>query len=87
MNKELLCIDCKHNRAGLVARFVKNQLAFECALDWVEPRFNPVIGVEQKGYYHSCSAARIDPKICGPEATAWTPRDKINLFKFIKHVK
>jgi len=87
MNKELLCIDCKHNRASWLDRFVKNQLAFECELDWVEPRFNPVIGVEKKGYYHSCSATRIDDKICGPDAKAWTPREKNDLFKLIKHAK
>jgi hypothetical protein len=87
MNKELLCLDCKHNKSSWLARLVKNQLAFECGLDWVEPKFNPVIGAERKGYFRSCSATRIDPKICGPEATSWTPRDKINLFKLIKHVK
>ena len=87
MNKELLCIDCKHNRAGLVARLVKNRYEFECDLNAVEPSFDPVIGVEKKGYYQSCAFTRLDAKICGPEAKAWTPRDKINLFKFIKHVK
>ena len=87
MNKELLCIDCKHNRAGPLARLFKNRFEFECGLDWVEPKFDPVIGVEKKGFYHSCSATRIDTRICGPDAKAWQPRNKIDLFKFIKHVK
>lgn len=88
MNKELLCKDCAH---AILPAWPRRLLfgidSALCSKDYVQPKFNPVTGETRPGYHVSAGATRIDPRICGPEATAWSPRHKEDLFKLIKYVK
>lgn len=85
MNPEnLLCKDCAHSRASLYTRITNSRFGFRCSLDWIEPTRDNVTGEVTKGFYHSCGATRMDDKICGRSARAWTPRKKHGLLTLLK---
>ena len=84
---EVFCKDCRHNRAGLVARFLNFAPAWTCAIDPKPAKIDPVTGGKEPAGFWNCSATRIDPNVCGPVGRAWQPRNKKDLFKYIKHVR
>jgi hypothetical protein len=85
MNKELTCKTCRHNRASWLERtFNVNTWAWECNKGYKEPEYNPVTGKTTPGRHESCGVVRVMSKVCGPEATAWQPYYRKDLFKYIK---
>lgn len=88
MNQELLCKDCAHAiYPSIPVRLLVGLTASRCSKEFVRPKFNPVTGTQGKGEYMYAAGTRLDSNICGPDATAWTPRHKHGLFKLIKHIK
>jgi hypothetical protein len=91
-----LCKDCKHcfvtpTDAILYAFDWNNKHRYSCRKSWSEPKIdNLVVGSTSKGFYYTCSAARIGKSVegnCGQDAFYWEPKDKRNLFKFMMKVE
>jgi hypothetical protein len=88
MNRELLCKDCEHViLPSWPERLIYGVRFAQCKKDYVEGRFDPVTGKSTPGYHASASVVRVDTRICGPDAHAWQPRTKNDLFKYLKHVR
>ena len=88
MNRELLCKDCEHAiLPSWPERLIYGVRFAQCKKDYVEGRFDPVTGKSTPGYHASASVVRVDTRICGPNAHAWQPRTKNDLFKYLKHVR
>ena len=52
-----------------------------------ETKIDPVTGpITVKAHYESCVMARLSFGPCGKEGKFWAPKNKPDLFKFIKHV-
>lgn len=87
MKEQVTCQDCVHNRASWLNRqFKMNTWTWTCTKAYNEPEYNPVDGTTRKGYYDSCGVARVKKSVCGPDATAWEPRSKKNLFVYLKRI-
>jgi hypothetical protein len=88
MNEEnVTCQDCVHNRASWFSRYFKTNIwSWKCSLDYIQPKYNPVTGDTQEGYYGGCGGARIDEKICGKSGKNWKPRSKDKLFIYLKRI-
>lgn len=84
---EVFCKDCRHNRAGPIARFLNFTPLWTCAIDPRPAKTDLVTGGKGPAGFYYCSSTRIDSTVCGPAGRAWQPRDKKDLFKYIKHVK
>ena len=88
MNRELLCKDCEHAiLPSWPERLLYGVRFANCKKGYVEPEFSPVTGKSSSGYYAPAAVVRVDTKICGPEARAWMPRTRQDLFKLIKHAR
>jgi len=88
MNRELLCKDCEHViLPSWPERLIYGVRFAQCKKDYVEGRFDPVTGKSNPGYYSTASVVRVDRAICGPDAKSWMPRNKQDLFKYLKHVR
>ena len=88
MNPEQLnCHDCAHSRANFLVRLFRLSSGYRCGLDWRPDRYDHVTGRTDPGYYYTCSSTRIDTRVCGPEAKAWTPRTKKDMFTLLKVVR
>ena len=94
---DVLCKDCKHSFRKL-SEFPQWGTGYEwrCRLNYIENEIieNRVTGdTVQSPYYARCSTTRMDflskdrkEEVCGKEGKWWAPKDKKDLFKFIKHV-
>lgn len=82
--EQLNCHDCAHSQANWLFRLTKFSAGYTCKLDYREPYTNQVTGRVTAGYYYPCSATRIDEKVCGRSAKAWTPRTKKDIFTLLK---
>ena len=88
MNRELLCKDCEHAiLPSWPERLIYGVQFSKCKKGYVEGRFDPVTGKSNPPYYAPASVVRVDRVICGPNAHAWQPRTKNDLFKYLKHVR
>ena len=96
MSDSFLCKDCVHSFRK-ISEFPNWFTGHEwlCRKSYISEKIehNPVIGpIKQKGYYERCHLARsehlrsLKEDGCGPEGYLWQPRNKKDLFKFIKHV-
>jgi hypothetical protein len=90
MTEEVRCLDCRHRKVTLVDLFA-NTARFRgvCLKSWVPEKreFDPVVGEKiTKGHFENPSFARMSSMPCGKEGKLWEPKNKKDLFKFIKHV-
>ena len=85
---QVTCKKCKYNISSWPIRYFANSIWWRCGHpDNYEPKkFNPVDGTHKGGYYNSCGIARGVERICGAEGRHWTPRNKRDLFIFMKRV-
>jgi hypothetical protein len=93
--EQVLCKDCKHSFRPLsnILFHGTSSYAYKCKISFKETHeeFDPVIGSKKiKGEYQSCGIARIgrpdrDDR-CGEGGKFWTPKNKQDLFKYIKHI-
>ena len=90
MTEQVRCLDCKHRKVTLVDYLVASErVRGICTQTWVpESReFDPVLGEKIiKGHFENPMFARTSNRPCGREGKLWEPKDKKDLFKFIKHV-
>ena len=89
MSDTVLCKDCKHSKVSWFNRMINNQYAFTCTHpdSWYEPSEDHVTGIKKPGYFQSCVGMRSGLNdACKKEGKLWTPKNKKDLFKFIKHV-
>lgn len=96
MNEQVLCKDCKHSFrtiSGIFAHGFNSEYAYLCRQSYraqhQEP--NPVVGAKKvAGHYENCGIARIGGDRrndrCGVKGAWWEPKNKKDLFKYIKHV-
>jgi hypothetical protein len=94
MSDQVLCKDCKHSfrkLADFPQWFTGSEL--RCRLNYIENEVmeNRVTGnVKVAPYYARCSASRLDWNMnrlnCGKDGKWWAPKNKRDLFKYIKHV-
>ena len=88
MTEQVRCLDCRHRKVTFVDLFANTaRYRGVCLKAWVpeKRKFDPVLGEEVvKGHYENPPMARVT--VCGKEGTLWEPKDKKDLFKFIKHV-
>jgi hypothetical protein len=91
--EQYLCKDCKHSFRSLYDIIfwfgVGSKYAYKCRKSWQEDTVetDPVIGViKVKAKYDNCSSFRIRKIDCGPSAQYWEPKNKKDLFKFMKKV-
>ena len=96
MEQQVLCKDCKHSfrQFGDWLAYGSASIAFSCRKTY-KPKHNepdPVLGSRVvKAKYDTCSVARIgtpgrDHGRCGESGLWWEPKNKRDLFKYIKHV-
>jgi len=96
MSEQVLCKDCKHSFRQF-SEFPQWGSGHEwrCRLNLIENEIveNRVTGnTIRPAYYERCALSRLDylgkdrPSTCGKEGKWWTPKNKRDLFKFIKHV-
>lgn len=90
MTEQVKCVDCKHRKVTL-ADFFSTSVKFRgtCLKTFVPEKrvFDPVVGDEvTPAHYESPSFARLSSRACGPDGKLWEPKNKKDLFKFIKHV-
>ena len=90
MTEKVRCLDCKHRKVTLADFFAAaKRFRGICTKTWVPEKreFDPVVGEKiTKGHFENPSFARIGGTPCGREGKLWEPKDKKDLFKFIKHV-
>ena len=86
MSETVLCKDCKHARWNpfkLYTWYCHRELVPEkTEMDYVK-------GLKvTKAYYQACAIARIgkNNERCGEQGVFWEPKNKRDLFKYIKHV-
>ena len=92
MSETVLCKDCKH----AINRWwqLNGEYNYHCRKSFkptnIQP--NPVVGSKRvPAKYESCAMTRIgslgrDHGRCGEAGLWWEPKDKRDLFKYIKHV-
>lgn len=96
MSDDVLCKDCKHSFRKL-SEFPQWGSGYElrCRLNYIENEVveNRVTGnTTRPSYYERCSLTRMDylskdrTETCGKGGKWWTPKNKKDLFRFIKHV-
>jgi hypothetical protein len=92
--EQVLCKDCKHSFKVWHEILMPSNFALRCrnAFHPAATRIDPVTGpVKQDAYYERCSLARTtaflsEPEKCGQDGKNWQPKNKRDLFKYIKHV-
>jgi hypothetical protein len=95
MSEQVLCKDCKHSFRRVVDWLSHGSasFAYSCRNSYKPAHLEPdlVLGVKKvPATYDSCGVARIGHPSredrCGAEGKFWEPKNKRDLFKFIKHV-
>lgn len=94
--EKFFCKDCKHRFVkpsewifyitGMNPVFWSCRKSYQPSVEEIDPVTGPKMS---KPKYWSCSSARIGRSRegnCGEDAFYWEPRDKRDLFKFIKKV-
>lgn len=86
--EKILCKDCKNSKTSFWNKINKNPYGYRCMLPeaFYTPAPDKTLGLDRPGYFESCNVARADPKICGPDAKNWVPRDTANVFIFLKRI-
>jgi hypothetical protein len=86
--EKILCKDCKNSKTSFWNKINKNPYGYKCMLPeaFYTPGPDKTLGLDRPGYFESCNVARTDPKICGPDAKNWVPRDTANVFIFLKRI-
>lgn len=84
---QITCQNCTHNRASWLERTFKvSTWSWTCDLSYTPPEYNVVDGTTRAGRYDSCSVVRVKKAVCGPDATAWQPRNKKDFFTYLKRI-
>ena len=89
MSEKVLCKDCKHMKTSWFSRMIDNHHWFTCEHpnSLYQPKEDLVVGKTEKAYFQSCNRMRSAlGDECGPSGKLWEPRNKKDLFKYIKHV-
>lgn len=86
MTDKVTCKTCSHNRSSWFVRTFSSSVWWTCDIDYTEPVYNPVDGKTSAGYYASCSVARGVESICGKEGKHWKPRNKKDMFIYLKRI-
>jgi hypothetical protein len=98
MSEQVTCLSCKHRKLhSFLDHFAsaeRQRYIGYCEKVFMpaHEKFDPVIGnIKVEAKYETCGMARLDKlnkqtELCGPEGRWWEPKDKKDLFKFIKHV-
>ena len=90
MTEKVRCLDCKHRKVTLADWFVAGpRYRGACLKTWIPEKreFDPVLGERfTKGRFESPQFSRGYDAPCGKEGKLWEPKNKKDLFKFIKHV-
>lgn len=98
MSEQVLCKDCKHSFRTLnsiVVHGFKSPYAYYCRKSYKPAHdvVDPVTGPKRvEARYDTCGVARIGSRVydqnerCGEQGHWWEPKNKRDLFKFIKHV-
>jgi len=92
--EQVLCKDCKHSFKPWDEFFLPASIALRCRVAYHpnEIKIDPVTGPQKhKAYYDRCAVARgtafaSEPEKCGKDGKHWAPKNKRDLFKYIKHV-
>ena len=92
--EHVICKDCKHSFKLWDEFFMPTSIALRCKLAYhpTEIKLDPVTGPETiKAYHERCGQARgtaflSEPEKCGKDGKHWEPKNKRDLFKYIKHV-
>ena len=92
--EQVLCKDCKHSFKPWDEFFMPASIALRCRIAFhpEEVKVDPVTGpATVKAHYDRCGLARSiaflsEPEKCGKEGKNWEPKNKRDLFKYIKHV-
>jgi hypothetical protein len=87
--EKILCKDCKNSKTSFFNKiFTKSPYGYQCMLPeaFYTPPPDKTLGLDRPGYFESCNVARVDPKICGPDAKNWVPRDTAKVFTFLKRI-
>jgi hypothetical protein len=95
MNETVLCKDCSHSFRKFKDWFIlgSNEYAYTCRKSFKPEHFepSPVVGAKKiEAKYESCAVARVgrpdrDDR-CGETGKWWTPKDKKDLFTYIKRI-
>lgn len=85
---QVTCKNCKHNISSWFVRKFSSSYLWRCDLqdNWEHEKYNPVDGSTRGGYFNSCGMARGLERVCGKEGKHWTPRNKRDLFTFLKRI-
>jgi len=94
--EQVLCKDCKHSFrtfANWIAHG-SNKHAYTCRKAFTPEHVvqDPVLGeIKIASRYETCGLARIGnsasrDQYCGEIGKFWQPKDRKNLFKYIKHI-
>lgn len=85
---QVTCKNCKNNVSSWMTRNFSDSAWWRCGLEQNRRpmQYNPVDGKTRGGQYESCGIARLTSGACGPDAQHWTPRNKRDLFVFLKRV-
>jgi hypothetical protein len=95
MMEQVFCKDCKHSFRTFSNWMAhgSSSFAYSCrkAFKPEHTELDPVLGSKKiAAKYESCGVARIgNPKRddrCGEAGRFWEPKDKKNLFKYMKHL-
>ena len=86
MSETVTCKDCANNRASWFGRHFASSVWWTCSLEKSEPKYDLVDGRTRPGEYISCSSARWDERLCGKNASQWKPRNKKDLFVYLKRI-
>jgi hypothetical protein len=92
--EQVLCKDCKHSFKLWHEFYYSANIALRCRLAYhqEEIQVDPVTGPQKhKAYHDRCAVARgtafaSEPEKCGKDGKNWGPKNKRDLFKYIKHV-
>ena len=95
MSEQVLCKDCKHSFRKFSDWMAHGSasFAYSCRKSYKPAHVEPDLVLGEKkvpAKYESCGVARIgNPSRtdrCGEDGKFWEPKNKRDLFKYIKHV-
>ena len=96
MSESVQCKDCRHSfrpLSNILTWGLNSEYSYMCRLAYHPEKIeeNPVVGTKLvPAKYDSCGIARIGrddrPERCGEQGIFWEPKNKKDLFKFIRHV-
>jgi len=91
MSDKVSCKSCKYVKFNWKNPFSwGTPFAYKCTRHLVDEirEWNPVTGTVDitEVHYENCSTNRRDYGPCGPEGKNWEPKNKKDLFKYIKRI-